>query len=159
MAVDVEKIEENRLKFLAALHEIASEHLEKNEVPGGIVCIGEGMWVIGERAGLTRQETDRVSTDLLKTGLVIVQSAIDAKGPSFTLTSEGCQAAEDYIYEKSSLGKRRMIGGILKEKAVAVLVAAFGKLGSWIGGILIGAFGATYGTPLLRWIKSLFGMN
>ena len=45
MDIDIEKIKASRMKLLAALDEIASEHLGKNEVSGGVTCIRKGMWV------------------------------------------------------------------------------------------------------------------
>ncbi len=155
MGVDVEKIKANRLKFLAALYEIASEHLEKNEVPGGIICIGEGMWVIGERAGLTRQETDHASTELLDSSLVTAQSATNDKGPSFSLTQEGCRVAEQCLYEKSWLSKRRKIVGATKRTVAEGAVEALKKVGL----IAIGALGATYGPPVVRWLKEMLEMK
>jgi hypothetical protein len=159
MAVDAERIKDNRLSFLAALYEIASEHVEKNESPGGIICVGEGMWVIGERAGLTRQETDHASTDLLATDLVNAQTAIDERGPSFSLTPEGCRVAEQYLYEKSSLAKRRKIFGAAKKTMAEGAAAGLKKLVGWIGGIVIGAVGATYGPAIMRAVKELLGIK
>lgn len=159
MVPDVEKIEENRRKFLAALYEIATDHVEKNEVPGGIICVGEGMWVIGERAGLTRQETDHASTDLLATDLVNAQSAVDERGPSFSLTAEGCRVAEQYLYEKSSLAKRRKIVGAIKEHSAAGAMSILKEAGKWVGGIVIGAVGVTYGPAITKMVKELLGLK
>jgi hypothetical protein len=159
MVPDVEKIEENRLKFPAALYEIASEYLATNDVPGGIICISDGMWVIGDRAGLTRQETDHATNDLLKSPLVIAQTAIDETGPRFSLTQEGCRVAEQYLYEKSSLAKRRKFVGAIKEKSAAGAASILKEAGKWLGGIVIGAAGATYGSAITEWVKEMLSIK
>jgi hypothetical protein len=148
--IDVEKIKANRMKFLAALYEIAAEHLEKHAVAGGITCIREGMWIIGERAGLTRQETDDVTTALSESTLVLVQSATNNAGPTFCLTQEGCDVARTFLYEKSPLAKRRKFVGAIKDKSAAGTVSILKEAGKWFGGVVIGAVGASYGPALTK---------
>jgi hypothetical protein len=157
--IDFEKIKENRLKFLAALYDIAREHSEKNEVAGGLTCIREGMWVIGERAGLTRHETDEVGTALSESNLVLVQSATSNAGPTFSLTQEGCEVARTYLYEKSPLAKRRKFVGAIKEKSAAGAVSILKEAGKWLGGIVIGAVGASCGPALTKLVKEFLGIK
>jgi hypothetical protein len=157
--IDVEKTKDNRMKFLAALYEIASEHLETNQAVGGIICIREGMWVIGERAGLTRRETDDVGTALSESNFVIVQSATSDRGPTFCLTQEGCEIARTYLYEKSPLAKRRKLVAAIKEKSATGAVSILKEAGKWLGGILIGVIGASYGPALTKLVKEFFRIN
>jgi DNA-binding MarR family transcriptional regulator len=159
MVPDVEKIEENRLKFLTVLYEIANEYVATNDVPDSLIGVGEGMWAIGERAGLTRPEADRASTELEESGLVSVTSAVDDSCPRYTLTLEGCRVAEKHLYEKSSLAKRRKIVGAIKEKSAAGAMSLMKegmKLGgTYLAGILTGA----YGPALTKWVKEMLDMK
>jgi DNA-binding MarR family transcriptional regulator len=159
MVPDVEKIEKNRLKFLTVLYETASEYAATNDVPDGLIGVGEGMWVIGERAGLTRPEADRASTELEDAGLLSVMSAVDSSGPRYSLTLEGCRIAEKHLYEKSSLAKGRKIVGSIKEKSAAGAASILKEAGKWLGGIVIGAAGASYAPMVTKWVKGLLGIK
>ena len=55
MYINPEKPEENRLRFLAALYEIASDRLIKDDSEGDVTLLSEYESVIGQRAGLTTQ--------------------------------------------------------------------------------------------------------
>jgi hypothetical protein len=153
MKVDVEKLKEDRLKFLGSLYEIANEHIKSEEVLGGVISVSEGMWVIGDRAGLTREETDRASTDSSDSGLVLVQSAVDASGPAFSLTPEGCRVAEQYLYEKSGLAKRRSLLSAVCNKVGEGVLEGIKNVSL----IAVGAIGATYGPPVWRFFKNWIG--
>jgi hypothetical protein len=159
MKIDLEKLQENRLKFLAALYEIANDHVEKNQPPGGIICVGKCESVIGERAGLTRQETDQVATEVLHFGLATAQSATSPLGPSFSLTHEGCRVAQEYLYEKTPLAKRRKNVGAIKEKSAEGAASLLKESAKWIGVYLAGLLSGTQGATVIKWVKELLGFK
>jgi hypothetical protein len=155
MVVDLERIKENRLKFLAALYEIAAENVAKENVHGGITLVLAYEAVIGERAGLTRQEADQIGTDLLHEKIVNGCSGDGVNGPQLNLTHEGKRLVEEYLYEKSFLAKRRKWKAWLKEKSASGAGSMMKEAGKWLGGIVIGAAGASYGPVIMKLVKEL----
>jgi hypothetical protein len=65
MAFDIEKHEENKLRFLEAFYTIVQEHMESDPESGDPIYIGELEAEIGNRAGLSRQQARRVNGDLV----------------------------------------------------------------------------------------------
>src|SRR5262249_47435823 len=131
----------------------------KEHVPSGITCVSEYEAVIGERARLTRQEADEIATELLAARLVRGQSGDGVNGPQLNLTHEGKQLAEEYLYEKSSLAKRRKFVSAVKEKSAAGAVSILKEAGKWLGGIVIGAAGANYGPAITKQLKEWLGIK
>jgi hypothetical protein len=153
MVFDIEKHEENRMKFLAALYDIATEY---DGGKSAITSVYEYESVIGGRAGLMARESDRIGSELEEDGLLEITSG-DDRGPHVSLTSLGCQTAEAYLYEKSPLAKRRKLKAWVKTKAAEAAQIGAGKLLGWLGAVIVASIGIVKIESIARAIRHLLG--
>lgn len=141
MVFDVERHQENRMKFLAALLEAGGQEYET---------------AIGQKAGLSAEDTDRICIEMLEQQLVMGETGGPGTGPRLTLKSSGRELIERYLYEKSMLAKTR--------KAVAWGKEEGGKAALWGSKAAVkwawGAGGVAAVTALAyaawAWLKGLF---
>lgn len=150
MRVDLERIKENQLKFLAALYEIAADHVAKENTPGGVTFVAVFVVVIGGRAGLTRQESDQICMDLMQADLVEGRSGGGVNGLRLNLTPRGKQLAEEYLYEKTSLAKRRKLWAWLKEQSASGAGSILKQAGKWL---CVTVIGASLWPVVKKWVK------
>jgi hypothetical protein len=141
MVFDVERHQENRMKFLAALLEAGGQEYET---------------VIGQKAGLSVEDTDSIGTEMLEQRLVMGESGGPGTGPRLTLEPAGRELIERYLYEKSQLAKRRKAAAWGKEEGGKVALWGSKEAVKW----LWAAGGAAAATALAAtkwaWLKGLF---
>jgi hypothetical protein len=89
MVFDIGRHRENRMKFLAVLYESGSEYES----------------IIGPKAGLSPEDTDRIGTELLDEHLVGGVTGDGIHGPRLTLEPTGRALIEMYLSDKSQLAK------------------------------------------------------
>ena len=99
MVFDIERHQENRMKFLAALDESGTEYES----------------IIGQKAGLSPEDTNRIGTELLDEHLVFGETGDAVHGPRLTLEAPGRALIEKYLYEKSDLAKKQPAGNGVNE--------------------------------------------
>ena len=107
MVFDVEQHEENKLKFLAVLYSIAQERIGCHPNAGDPTLIDELEAEIGKRAGLTRQQAERVNAELQHEGMTQFVDAVGPDGPNTCLTREGLSSIERHLNEQSKRGAGR----------------------------------------------------
>src|SRR5262249_6351355 len=95
---DVEKHEENKMRFLAALYEIAQKHIKATQDTHDPTMVKEFRTVIAQRAGLMDGEAERIGAELHWQGLAEIRELpVDAEQrPEFYLTQYGLEDVERY---------------------------------------------------------------
>jgi DNA-binding MarR family transcriptional regulator len=157
MVFDVEQHHADKMIVLEIFYVKENEHRQKHpdqDFGSFRMPISE----IGKLAGLENQQTTRITLDLAEEGFVKWNRTLSGGG-SVLLTKEGRGAIEKHLYEKSALGKRRKIVGAVKEKSAAGAVSILKEAGKWLGGIVIGAAGASYGSVVTKWVKEMLGIK
>lgn len=99
MVFDVERHQENRMKFLAVLYESGTEYES----------------IIGQKAGLSSEDTGRIGTELLDEHLVLRETGDGIHGPRLTLEPSGRTLVEKYLCDKSLLASKRASNDKTKE--------------------------------------------
>jgi hypothetical protein len=90
MVFDIERHRENRMKFLAVLYESGTEHEA----------------IVGKKAGLSPEDSDRIGTELLDEHLVGGVTGDGVHGSKLTLEPAGRALIEKYLANKSQLAKK-----------------------------------------------------
>jgi hypothetical protein len=153
--VDIKEHEDAQERYLLAMLDLTEEMEKTDSRPGRLLNIGESE--IAEKAAIDAANAYRISDELKDDGLIESQGTLTGRAHHFT--TDGRRFAEEIRYKKTPVAKRREIVGVVKEKATAGLFAALGKLSSWIGGVVIGAIGATYGPAITKWVRELLGIK
>lgn len=78
MVFDVEQHEKNKLKFLETLYSIVQKRMGNDRDTGDLTSFDELEATIGKRAGLTRQQAERINAELKHEGKT---DFVDAVGP------------------------------------------------------------------------------
>jgi len=143
MVFDIERHQENRMKFLAALYESGTEYES----------------IIGQKAGLSSEDTDRIGTELLDERLVFGETGDGVHGPWLTLEPPGRALIEKYLYEKSILAKKRKAGDWVKEKGVEAAMAGASQFGKWIIGGVFTIIVSMFAAYRWTWISWLLGLR
>jgi hypothetical protein len=145
---DPNRIEKNRIRFLEALYQLATE---SGHDPLQVAPLAN---VIGERAKLDASETRRAHTDLKADGLIRYM----ASGPLCCLTKKGREFIEEHLFKKTARGKMRAV----KEKSKILAKAGASKAVVYFGGLMSGwisAAGAFYFRPILDAVKHWVGLK
>ncbi len=153
--IDIKEHDEAQERYLLAMLELTEEMQKTDSRPLRLLDIGEAE--IAEKAAMDADVARRISDELKDDGLIESQGILASRAHHFT--TYGRCFAEKQRYEKTLLAKRRKFTDTAKDKATAGLFAALSKLSSWIGGIVIGAIGVTYGPAIMKWIKEAFGVK
>ena len=153
--LDVEQHEESRNRYLFAMLEMTQEMEKTDSRPARLLNISET--AIAKKARLDIRLASRIVDELRDEG--IIESDRVLAGQSYHFTAPGRRMAEQYLYEKSSLAKRRKLVGAIKEHSAAGAASLLKEAGKWLGGIIIGAAGTTYGPAILKMIRELLGIK
>ena len=89
MVFDTVQHEENKLKFLEALYCIVQERVGNDPSAGDPMLIDELEAEIGKRAGLTRQQAERINAELQHEGKTEFVGAVGPDGPITCFTRGG----------------------------------------------------------------------
>jgi hypothetical protein len=150
MVFDVEQHEKNKALFLKAMYEMRNECIAVNPNMPDPSRWFAGINRIVERAGLGREELIRIPNELQDDAMIeaIPFPPNGDQGQEYQFTPRGLQAANQLLYDESALGKRRKIVGAIRETSAAGAMSLLKEAGKWLGGIVIGAAGASYGPAL-----------
>jgi hypothetical protein len=145
---DPDRVEKNKIKFLAAMYELA------NEAKRDPLLFSPHARMIGERCGFDETDTDRIETDLKADGLIQYTGG----GPLCCLTKDGRDFLEEHLFNKTAKGKFRTVTSKSKELART----GVSKLLVYLSGLISGwatAAGAIYFRPILDSFKHWLGMK
>ncbi len=106
MVFDIELHEENKLKFLEALYSIVQERVGNNPDASDPTLMDGLEAEIGKRAGLTRQQAERINAELEHEGKTEFVAGVGPDGPMTCFTREGLTFIERHLYERS----KRVVG-------------------------------------------------
>jgi hypothetical protein len=141
MVFDIEKHQENRLRFLAALLEAGGQEYEK---------------AIGQKAELSAEDTDRICIEMFDEQLVMGETGAPGRGPRLTLTSSGLALIERHLYDKSTLAKNRKVVAWAKEQGGKAAILGSKEAAKWIWVAWGSAAVIASATAAWAWLKGLF---
>jgi hypothetical protein len=157
---DVKQHEKNKNRFLKAMYELLKEEKDANPT------MDESFWFGGvnntaRHAGLSMQELHGITTDLEEGMLIepVEWCSEGDQGQEYKFTTYGLQSARQLLYDESPLAKQRKFFDAVKEKLAAVAMSILKEAWKWLGGIVIGAVGASYRPAITKWIKELLGIK
>lgn len=156
MVFDIERHEQNKVKFLATLYEmtVENERYKASRNPRNATAFEHD---ILERAKIEGHERTRIGNDLFDAGLLRATRHDNARGNDFYLTDDGFKVAERCAYESSTLATRRKARRWLSNQFKTISASVWSNLASGFGGLAAGWILREYRDVMAGIVKRIFG--